>query len=101
MTQKEIIKNFLRWSDDWVVVDKLVRVDTKWGYLSKRAERTAREMRADGIIERKIEGGRVYYRLPIGHSSVFNELQELKKKDRENKIKELKVEVNPTLSFLD
>lgn len=93
-TQRYILKQYLLWANDWVVVDRMVKTDTTWGYLSKRADRTLREMRANGEIDMKKENGRVYYRAK--QSKLTEAIEKGTPLTAELK-RELKVETQPAL----
>ena len=61
-TQKDIILNVLREKQDWIVSHQLEKVSTKWGWLGTSALKRCRELEVEGKIEKKMEGGYVWYR---------------------------------------
>ena len=64
MTQNKILLSYLGdLYPDWIEGFKLCSVQTTYGWLSHKADARLRELRADGLIERKIEGKYVYYRI--------------------------------------
>lgn len=62
ITQKDIILNVLREKQDWVVSHQLEKVSTKWGWLGTSALKRCRELEVEGKIDKKMEGGYVWYR---------------------------------------
>ena len=64
ITKKQIILNVLRERNDWVPLWDLVKVNTKWGWLSIAARTRCQELAQEGKIQHKIEGKYSYYRVP-------------------------------------
>lgn len=65
LTQSEIILNVLEENnEEWLPSYKIIKTNTKWGWLGTSADRFARWLAEDNLIERKREGKYVYYRLP-------------------------------------
>ena len=62
-TQSEIILNVLEEAKDWLPSYKIIKTNTRWGWLGTSADRFARWLAEDGIIQRKREGKYSYYRL--------------------------------------
>lgn len=62
MTQYQIIKNVLADAKDWVVSHQLEKVSTKYGWLGTSALKRCRELQVKGEIEKKMEGGYVWYK---------------------------------------
>lgn len=64
MKQRSIILDYL---DDvypeWTPGYKLHGLPTTHGFIGSRGERTARDLRAEGLIEHKMIGKFVYYRI--------------------------------------
>lgn len=56
MTQKEILVLHLRERGNWVKEYELYRTETRWGWLAPSAPRRVRELVADGILERRMNG---------------------------------------------
>ena len=65
LTQSEIILNVLEDNGDWIPSYKIIKVNTRWGWLGTSADRFARWLVKDGIIQRKREGKYVYYKLLV------------------------------------
>lgn len=64
MTQTKILLTYLAdLYPEWIEGFKLCSVQTAYGWLSHKADARLRELRADGEIERKIEGKYAFYRL--------------------------------------
>jgi len=63
MTQSEIIINYLNDTNDWVASYKIIKVNTNWGWLGTSADRQARELAEQGILQRKRDGKYTYYRI--------------------------------------
>ena len=61
-TQKDIILNVLREKQDWVASYNLEKIDTRWGWLGTSGLKRCRELEVEGKIEKKMEGGYVWYR---------------------------------------
>jgi len=64
LTQSEIILAVLEENKDWTPSYKIIKTNTRWGWLGTSADRFARWLAEDGIIQRKREGKYVYYYLP-------------------------------------
>jgi DNA-binding transcriptional regulator PaaX len=62
-TQRTIIFKVLEDADDWVVSWQLIKTETPYGWLGTSADRCARLMVEEGLLERKNEGQYAYYRL--------------------------------------
>jgi hypothetical protein len=66
MSYSKIILKVLEAKGDWVVGNSLANSETEWGFLPERACRTARQLAAKGLIERKedLKNGKriVFYR---------------------------------------
>lgn len=64
MKQREIILKYLEsYYPEWVPGYSLHGLNTSWGFLGSRAERNCREMRSEGILERKIIKTFAHYRI--------------------------------------
>lgn len=63
LTQREIILNVLEDAKDFVPSYNLIKTNTKWGWLGTSADRQARELAEEGLLQRKREGKYTYYRL--------------------------------------
>jgi hypothetical protein len=92
MTQKEIIKRVLGQHNDWLPGWSFIRVQTEWGWLPERANRTLREMAHDNLIEKKYIDGEVWYKTRNKPSKLIQELNEMIRVDK------LKKEGLPKLS---
>ena len=55
-SQKEIIKKYLESVGDWVLEYKIRCIETPFGFVGARGDRSVREMFHDGEIDGKIEG---------------------------------------------
>lgn len=62
LTQEEIILAVLEDINDFVPSYNLIKVNTKWGWLGSGADREARRLAEQGIIQRKREGKYTYFR---------------------------------------
>lgn len=62
MTQAQIIKKVLEDDGGWVVSWKIIKVSTPYGWLGTSADRVARRLAEDGIIDRKIVDKYVYFK---------------------------------------
>ena len=63
LTQKDIILALLRAvNGNWIVSYELEKVNTKWGWLGTAALKRCRELEVEGKIQKKMEGGYVWYR---------------------------------------
>ena len=62
ITQKDIILNLLRENGGFIVSHQLEKVSTKWGWLGTSALKRCRELEVERKIEKKMEGGYVWYR---------------------------------------
>ena len=56
MKQKEIIIRYLQECNGWVMEGKIRSLDTKWGFIGFRGDRTVREMKASGLLEWRKNG---------------------------------------------
>lgn len=63
LTQKEIILRTLERADDWVVSWKIIKASTPYGWLGTSADRVARLLREDGLVESKDVNGYVHFRI--------------------------------------
>lgn len=63
LTQKEILLNVLEDAKDFVPSYNLIKTNTKWGWLGTSADRQARELAEEGLLQRKREGKYTYYKL--------------------------------------
>lgn len=63
LTYEEIILAVLEENKDWTPSYNLIKVNTKWGWLGSGADRTARALALENIIQRKREGKYTYFRL--------------------------------------
>lgn len=63
LTQGEIILKLLKEKKDWIPSWEIIKVNTVWGWLGTSADRAARTLVEDGIIQRKREGKYTYYRI--------------------------------------
>ena len=65
MTQEKIIIKYLEAHyPNWIPGFRFHGLDTEWGFIGSRGERTLREMREDGIVERQLnEKGFAIYRV--------------------------------------
>ena len=63
LTQSQIILNVLEDSKFWIPSFDLIKVNTKWGWLGSSADRFARWLAEDGIIQKKREGKYVFYKI--------------------------------------
>lgn len=52
MTQASIIKNYLYQCNGWVPSYDLIKRETNWGFLGSGADRAARELAINGLIDR-------------------------------------------------
>lgn len=77
LTQSQIILNVLKDRNDWVPSYHLIKIETAWGWLGTSADREARRMAEDGIIERKRDGKYSYYSLKVGKELTLDEQYEL------------------------
>ena len=59
-TQKEIIINYLRQTNDWIPSFKLRSIQTQFGWIGSQGDRRARELANEGKILHKIEGYSYY-----------------------------------------
>lgn len=71
LTYEEIIMRVLGESNDWVPSFNLIKTNTKWGWLGTSADREARRLAENGLIDRKREGRYTYYRLIQGQLSLL------------------------------
>jgi hypothetical protein len=62
LTQEEIILAVLEDINDWTPSYNIIKVNTKWGWLGTGADREARRLAEQGIIQRKREGKYTYFR---------------------------------------
>ena len=74
LTQKEIILFYLRDNfkenpESWIKAYELRGKSTKYGFTGHQADRRAREMAHDGVIEHRIKDGYAEYR----YMSLFQE----------------------------
>jgi len=88
-TYSQIVLDYLRDKNDWVVSWKLIKVDTPFGWLGSSGDRTARRLYEKGKLERKRDGKYSYYR--IKPSNFLEELNKLKNdkpiaSDNQNKL---------------
>lgn len=66
MTQSNIILNVLRENrGEWFESYKLVKLSTKWGFLGTSADRRARELAEEGMIEVRHIGKFAQYRARV------------------------------------
>ena len=86
MTQKQIIFKLLRDKRDWVVSFDLQKVNTDYGWLGTSADRQARQMVEDGVIDRQRRGKYSFFR-----AKEFREFGK-PKKDWRTKKKEAQIE---------
>lgn len=56
LSQKEIITLYLRDLDTWVLEGKVRSIDTRWGFVGFRGDRTCRDLIRAGILERRKVG---------------------------------------------
>ena len=63
LTKSEIILNVLEEAKDWLPSYKIIKTNTRWGWLGTSADRFCRWLAEDGTIQRKREGKYTYYRL--------------------------------------
>jgi hypothetical protein len=61
MTQKEMIIKYLELLDCWIPAYNLRSRKTIFGFLGHQSDRRARELAAEGKIERKLNGKYAYY----------------------------------------
>lgn len=62
-TQKQILLNLLRSQPDkWFPSFEIQSVDTEFGWLGTSADRQARQMAENGLIDREQRGKYAYYR---------------------------------------
>lgn len=71
LTYEEIIMRVLGESNDWVPSFNLIKTNTKWGWLGTSADREARRLAENNLIERKRDGRYTYYRLIQGQLSLL------------------------------
>ncbi len=71
LTYEEIIMRVLEESNDWVPSFNLIKTNTKWGWLGTSADREARRLAENNLIERKRDGRYTYYRLIQGQLSLL------------------------------
>ena len=62
LTYQEIILAVLNDIKDWTPSYNIIKTNTKWGWLGTSADREARRMAEEGIIQRKRDGKYTYYR---------------------------------------
>ena len=62
LTYQEIILAVLNDIKDWTPSYNIIKTNTKWGWLGTSADREARTMAKNGIIQRKRNGKYTYYR---------------------------------------
>lgn len=62
LTQEEIILAVLEDVKDWIPSYQIIKVNTRWGWLGISADREARRLAEQGIIQRKREGKYTYYK---------------------------------------
>lgn len=62
LTQEEIILAVLEDINDWTPSYNIIKVNTKWGWLGTGADREARRLAEQGIIQRKRDGKYTYYK---------------------------------------
>lgn len=64
MNQRTIILDYLdTLYPEWIAGYKLHGLSTAFGFIGSRGERNARDLRAEGLLESKIIGKFVYYRI--------------------------------------
>lgn len=71
LTYEEIIMRVLEESNDWTPSFNLIKTNTKWGWLGTSADREARRLAENNLIERKRDGRYTYYRLIQGQLSLL------------------------------
>lgn len=62
LTYEEIILAVLKDNSDWTPSYNLIKTGTRWGWLGTSADREARRLAEQGIIQRKREGKYTYYK---------------------------------------
>lgn len=63
LTQREIILNVLEDAKEFVPSYNLIKINTKWGWLGSGADRQARDLAIEGLLQRKREGKYTFYKL--------------------------------------
>jgi len=63
LTQSEIILAVLEENNDWTPSYNLIKTNTRWGWLGTSADRFARWLVEDGIIQKKRDGKYIYYKI--------------------------------------
>ena len=71
MTQPQIILKVLGESGEWTLGYFLERVSTPYGWLGNSGMRRCRELYEEGLIERRVNGRFVEYRLAIRNEPQF------------------------------
>lgn len=62
LSQKEIILKVLRGTSEYIVSHQLEKVNTEFGWLGTSSLKRCRELEVEGLIEKKMKDGYVWYK---------------------------------------
>jgi hypothetical protein len=82
LTQKNIILNVLKEARVWVKSYELQKVNTHYGWLGTQADRAARQLAIEGLIERRRAGkySEYRYKTPRAFGEARESVQERRRK---------------------